>query len=821
MAVRSDINRKHALKRVNPACTRLICLIFIILVISGFGGSVEAFTFQELAAFTNAPVGQACPANPAGGLIQGTDGNFYGTSFAGGDYGLGTVFQMTPTGNVTVLASFNGTNGANPRGTMVTDTNGNFYGVTYGGGVFNAGTIFEISPGGNLILLHDFYADPGQNPYAGLLRGADGNFYGTTERYGMVFKITPSGVFSNLSISPGLSGLSLNSALVQGPDGYLYGVASLKSFSTAGGAILRLPASGGVATVVSRFSGANGDKPFGGLAPWFGGFDGGTTASGGAYGFGSLFMMTNTGGTGIPLIYFNGTNGAYPYAPLLVTGAQVYGGTAAGGDFGQGVVFTYNFTNAIFQTVSLNGGNGSGVYGQMVMGTDGYIYGTTRFGGAYGHGTVFKMDAALNLTTLTSFPPANPQQPGFSGIIQASDGNFYGLTRPVGLGGTATMFELSPGGTYSTFAIFTNYAGALSDSSLLQANDGNFYATTYNGGPGNQGTVLRIAPDGGPTAISWFLYTNGANPFAGLIQGTDNLLYGTTVNGGIGYGTVFSIGTDGTFDMSADFQGTNGANPYAPLMQGQDGGFYGTTYAGGANNLGTVFRVTPDGTLDSLYSFSGADGANPTAGLLQGVDGFLYGTTANGGLTNGSSNSAGFGTVFQISTNGGTFNTLVYFDGTNGANPHGSLIAGLDGNFYGTTLAGGTNNDGTVFSVTSGGMFTTIYSFSGTDGNGPYAGLFLGSDGALYGETMTGGSAGGGNVFRIAEPSVLQLNVVAGMIQVAWPAYDAGYQLQSSSDLSDPNGWTPVTDTPATNGNQVVVLQSPPANNIFYRLKKP
>jgi uncharacterized repeat protein (TIGR03803 family) len=298
------------------------------------------------------------------------------------------------------------------------------------------------------------------------------------------------------------------------------------------------------------------------------------------------------------------------------------------------------------------------------------------------------------------------------------------------------------------------------------------------------------------------------------------LLYGTTVNGGGGLGTAFSLGTDGTLNMSADFAGTNGANPYAPLIQGQDGGFYGTTYAGGTNNLGTVFRVTPDGTLTSLYSFSGSDGANPSGGLVQGGDSFLYGTTSIGGLTNGSSNSAGYGTVFQISTNGAR-NTLVYFNGTNGANPHGNLIIGPDGNFYGTTLAGGASNAGTVFSVTSGGMLTTVYSFSGTDGYGPYAGLFFGNDGAFYGETMTGGSAGGGNIFRIAEPAALQLNAAGGIIQVTWPAFDAEFQLESSGDLSDPNGWSPVLSTPSTNGNQVVVQQPAPTNNIFYRLIKP
>jgi uncharacterized repeat protein (TIGR03803 family) len=824
MAVDSNICRKHATGFANPVSPALVCLVFILLVISGFCGSAEAFTFQELAAFTNTPAAAANPANPAGGLIQGTDGNFYGTSFAGGNYGLGTVFVMSPSGYVTVLVSFNGANGANPRGSMVTDGAGNFYGVTYGGGQSNAGTVFKITMTGNLAVLHDFYADPGQNPYAGLLRGSDGNFYGTTESYGMVFRITPSGVFSNLSTGFGLNGESLNSVLVQGTDGNLYGVAGLKGFSAQGGVLFKVFTNGTGASITAQFTGSNGDKPFGGLAAWGSGSFVGTTVAGGAYGMGTLFFVTNTGAGYSPSISFNGTNGAYPYSPLLaIGGTNICGGTATGGAYGQGVVFSYNFNKGTFTTTSLAGTNGSGVYGQMVLGKDGYIYGTTRFGGTYGWGTAFKMDTAGNLTSLTSFPPPPVQQPSYAGVIQGADGNFYGVTTPTVAGGSDTIFQLTPGGAISTFAPTANFPGVISDSPLIVAGDGNFYGTTFNGGDYYAGSVIQLTPGGILTTRFSFRNVYGANPFAGLIQGNDGLLYGTTVNGGAGYGTVFSFDTNGvagTLNMSAGFRGTNGANPYAPLVQGGDGGFYGTTCAGGASNLGTVFRVTPDGVISSLYSFSGADGANPMGGLVQDASGFLYGTTANGGLTNGSSNSAGCGTVFQISTNG-ALNTLVYFNGTNGANPRAGLLAGPDGNYYGTTLAGGAGNAGTVFSVSSGGALTTIYSFSGADGSGPVAGLFFGNDGALYGQTTTGGPAGGGNIFRIVQPALLQLNLAGGLIQVAWPAFDAEFQLESSGDLSDPNGWMPVLDLPSTNGAQVMVLEPPPTGSVFYRLIKP
>ncbi|HXC99589.1 MAG TPA: choice-of-anchor tandem repeat GloVer-containing protein, partial [Verrucomicrobiae bacterium] len=451
--------------------TALICRFFISLVISGFGGSTEAFTFQEVAAFTNAPVGPAAPANPAGGLIQGTDGNFYGTSFAGGNFGLGTVFQMTSNGVVTVLASFNGTNGANPRGTMVTDNAGNFYGVTYGGGIqTNEGTVFKISMTGNLTVLHDFYADPGKNPYAGLLQGMDGNFYGTTESYGTVFKITPSGVFSNLSTYFGLNGESLNSVLTQGSDGYLYGVAGLKGFSAQGGVFFKLSTNGGMPTVVSQFAGTNGDKPFGGLTPWLGNYIG-TTVSGGAYGLGSIFT-TGTGVSNAYILrdYFNGLNGAYSYAPFMVSpfiynlgSVYLFGGTATGGPSGQGVVFSYDVYNGYIGRVFFNGANGSGVYGQMVWSADGFVYGTTRFGGLYGRGTAFRTDTFGHFTSLTSFPQSDTPQPAYGGLIQTSNGDFYGITTQIGPDDAAGIFQLTPGGALGIFATLTNVPAAASD----------------------------------------------------------------------------------------------------------------------------------------------------------------------------------------------------------------------------------------------------------------------------------------------------------------------------------------------------------------------
>jgi uncharacterized repeat protein (TIGR03803 family) len=300
----------------------------------------------------------------------------------------------------------------------------------------------------------------------------------------------------------------------------------------------------------------------------------------------------------------------------------------------------------------------------------------------------------------------------------------------------------------------------------------------------------HLAPAQGFATLHAFDNTHGANPYAGLVQGTDGNLYGTTTNGGAnGYGTVFRIppaaaqptaqgGPNAVGTVPIITQGEpfamlhsfcsqsdcpDGANPYAGLVQDTNGNFYGITYYGGANREGTVFKITPSGTLTTLYSFCSqsecTDGDQPHAGLVQGTDGNLYGTTYYGGAN-------GQGTVFKI-TPSGTLTTLYSFCSqsgcTDGDDPYAGLVQAADGNFYGTTVSGGANNDGTVFKITPSGTLTTLYSFcsqSGcTDGDQPYAGLVQGTDGNLYGTTYYGGagayesecpdSEGCGTVFKI------------------------------------------------------------------------
>jgi uncharacterized repeat protein (TIGR03803 family) len=218
------------------------------------------------------------------------------------------------------------------------------------------------------------------------------------------------------------------------------------------------------------------------------------------------------------------------------------------------------------------------------------------------------------------------------------------------------------------------------------------------------------------------------------------------------------IGTGRTFAKGAATS-TDGAAPWAGLVE-CGGNFYGTTSMGGANTKpsaqgdGTVFKVTPTGTETVLFSFNSSSGYRPESSLIADpTTCALYGTTLSGGASND-------GTVFELSPPtkmGGawTDSTLVSFNGTNGAAPHGGLTT--DGtNLYGTTQAGGAWSSGTVFElIKSGGTWTpsVLHSFNGNDGAKPlYTSLIL-SGGNLYGTTTTGGSYGFGTVFELIPSS--------------------------------------------------------------------
>jgi uncharacterized repeat protein (TIGR03803 family) len=411
---------------------------------------------------------------------------------------LAAFQNMAGAATLTTLVNFNNANGAAPQASLVRDSAGNLYGTTYVGGAYGWGTAFKLAPPApgqtawTRTTLVNFNSTGGAYPHAGLLRDSGGTLYGTTSiagggsAYGTVFKLVP-------------------------------------------------PASGQTAwtrtTLVTFDYDTNGGFLQGNLVRDSAGNLYGTTSQGGAYrdgsgvGYGTVFKLAppaagHTAWTLTPLVNFNYTNGAYPYAGLVRDAA-------------------------------------------------GNLYGTTSLGGAYDYGTVFKLappasgQTAWTRTTLVNFNGANGANP-YAGLVRDSAGNLYGTTSGGGAyqdvygNGYGTVFKLAPPSaghtawTRTTLVNFNGANGAVPYAGLVRDSAGALYGTTMNGGASTNctlgcGTVFKLAPPAtGQTAwtrttLVNFSGANGTQPYAGLVRDSAGTLYGTTQGGGAGYGTAFKI----------------------------------------------------------------------------------------------------------------------------------------------------------------------------------------------------------------------------------------------------------------------------------------
>jgi uncharacterized repeat protein (TIGR03803 family) len=337
--------------------------------------------------------------------------------------------------------------------------------------------------------------------------------------------------------------------------------------------------------------------------------------------------------------------------------------------------------------------------GGLISDSNGNLYGTTYNGGANGEGTVFELNPTTSaLTTLYTFAGPDGAYPYLAGLTINSSGNLYGTTSTGGAG-YGTVFELDPNtGLLSTLVSFDGVHGAYPYCSLTMDSSGDLYGTTYSGGANSAGTVFELNPSTGQLrTLASFDVTDGAYPYSGLIADAGGDLYGTTSQGGANendQGTVFELTlSTGALTTLATFDGPNGAYPYAGLIADANGNLYGTTYQGGANSEGTVFELTSStGALTTLATCDGPNGAYPYAGLIADASGDLYGTTYGDSTDNQ-------GTVFELNPATGVLNTLVEFNGADGASPSAGLVMDAGGNLYGTTTYGGSNNAGTIFEL--------------------------------------------------------------------------------------------------------------------------
>lgn len=472
-------------------------IVVFLLLVCAVATNLSAQTFTSLVSFDVA--NGAYPY--ASSVVQGRDGNLYGTTSigganngCGGHSGCGTFYRYTPTTNtLTVLYSFcalsNCADGANPQAGVVLGTNGNFYGTTaFGGsttqscftGVVGCGTVFEITPAGVLTTLHLFSGPDGGDPQGALVQATNGRFYGTTyiggtNNDGTVFAMTPAGTLTTLHSFSGSDGTNPLTGVIQAANGGFYGTTSFGGLYSLGTAFQMTPA--GALTTIHNFDGSDGVTP-NGLVQASDGNLYGTTNGGGTStacfggGCGTVFKMTLLGALTTLYNFDDGVDGAAPSAGLIqATDKNLYGVTNLGGanklstcTLGCGVVFSIPTAGGAPTTLhSFDYTDGFQPGAIVLQTTSGIFYGTTDSGGNSGNqcdcGTIYSLNTGLSpfvqALTYSGKVGATIEFLG-QGFTKSSTVSFNGaLATPTGGSGTFLTVKVPTGATTGLVTIST------------------------------------------------------------------------------------------------------------------------------------------------------------------------------------------------------------------------------------------------------------------------------------------------------------------------------------------------------------------------------
>ena len=371
------------------------------------------------------------------------------------------LLTVQPAGTSGCIFQFSGTDGGYPSSSLLQGPDGNFYGTTRFGGANNYGTVFRITPNGVRTVLRSFDSTDGAFPEAGLVQGADGGFYGTTlsggtNGSGTLFRVTMAGDFSSWCPFTYGTPRYCRDNLVLGRDGKLYGSASYGAQNYYG-AVFSLTTNG-ILNTLFTFGGTNGSYPRG-LIQLANGELFGVTTYGGAFGYGTVFRLTTNGVFSLLYSFRQDTNGYYPGGALVLgPDLALYGTASRGGDYGGGTIFRLTTNGLWTRWFSLTYSEGGSPQSGLILGRDGAFYGTASYGGNNGAGTVYRM-TSRGPTNLFSFAGTNGAYPTAS-LVQASDGNLYGTCMYGGWGFNGGGYESGNGAVFRTLppAVGTNVA---------------------------------------------------------------------------------------------------------------------------------------------------------------------------------------------------------------------------------------------------------------------------------------------------------------------------------------------------------------------------
>lgn len=569
-------------------------------------------------------------------LYLHTNGKFYGMTTFGGVNNYGVLFEYDPATNVyTKKIDFaNNTNGAYPYGSLMITSAGKVFGLTANGGANSQGVLFEYAPATNTLTKKiDFTAANGSFPYSTLTEADNNRLYGVTPVNGSIYEYNPATNtltkkfdFNNLT-----NGQFAYGALVKGSGGKLYGMTN--SGGSEAGVLFEYDVSTNTYTKKHDFVRETGYGPYGSLLLASNGNFYGVTYDGGAARQGVIFEYNAGTNTYTKKIDFNAyPMGGYPYGGLMrASNTKLYGMTLTGGTQDKGVIFEMDPVTSVF-TKKHDFTEATGVYplGNLTQAPNGKLYGMTSQGGANDDGAIFEFDPASGTYTVKyEFDYDNGSEP-FGNLTLASNNKLYGMTSQGGTTGYGVIFEYDPTtGTFIKKAEFNNTTVGFNPyEGLLQASNGKFYGLCRDGGLNGNGSGTLFEYDLSTNAITVKVNFSGANgelPEGGLVQAPNGKLYGTTRYGSTnGKGVLFEYDiANNTYTKKFDFGGSASApaEPVASLGLSSNGKLYGSTLFGGSSNRGVLFEYDPaTGVFTKKQDFTGPNGAGLFYGRLLFVD---------------------------------------------------------------------------------------------------------------------------------------------------------------------------------------------------------
>ncbi|MEP6949129.1 MAG: choice-of-anchor tandem repeat GloVer-containing protein [Ginsengibacter sp.] len=512
-----------------------------------FGGAGVIFSFDiSSSTYTNLKTfAFSDGAFPTGALLQATNGKLYGMTNASGtdfesgqtdDPGYGVLFSFDPSSSTyAIVKNFDSTDGISPHGHLIQASDGKLYGMTSDGGSSSNGVIFSFDPSDSTYTkLKDFDNANGGKPNGSLIQASNGKLYGMTsyggtgdiiygnfKGAGIIFSLdSPSFIYTTLKdFGNDEEGNMVSARMVQASNGKLYGM-TVAGGSNGVGVIFSLDPSSSTYTKLKDFDVTKGNNPYGSLIQASDGKLYGMTFNGGNRDSGVIFSFDPSSSIYTKLKDFNNTDGGRPYGSLLQAGnGKLFGMTTAGGSNGFGVIFSLDLLAGAYTRLKNFDLSGGGIpYGSLIRATDGKLYGlTSNYGGNAGGGTIFLFDpVTFNYTVLKSFDNTNGGNPVGS-LMQADDGNLYGMTGSGGSNFDGVIFSFNPASRiYTKLLDFDSSNGAYPMGNLMQANDGKLYGMTSAGGSNNAGVIFSFDPSTSTySKLENFDGTNGAKPYLG------------------------------------------------------------------------------------------------------------------------------------------------------------------------------------------------------------------------------------------------------------------------------------------------------------------